>query len=127
MVLSKNKSRTIKLDFSMNIPLNDEKIFLLQKQSKDHCGIEGDEGSTMVEDSVCPSKATILQHERSKVGKVNTESLAKPAVMRAGADGESHKFCLISLSPLRSCCRILLMQKINLKGLSGVPNRKKNC
>lgn len=43
----------------------------------------------MVEDSVSPSKATILQHERSKVVKVNTESLAKPAIMRAGADGNN--------------------------------------
>jgi hypothetical protein len=28
----------------------------LQKKSKDHFGIEGDEGSTMVEDSVSPLK-----------------------------------------------------------------------
>lgn len=33
-------------------------------------------------------RATILQHETSKMGKANTESLAKPAIMRAGADGE---------------------------------------
>lgn len=32
-------------------------------------------------------RATILQHESSKVGKISTESLAKPAVMRAGTDG----------------------------------------
>ncbi|KAK7790683.1 hypothetical protein R5R35_008203 [Gryllus longicercus] len=62
-------------------------IILKKKKSKDHFGIEGDEGSTMVEDSVSPLKATILQHETSRVGKVNTESLAKPAIMRAGADG----------------------------------------
>ncbi|PNF41180.1 Talin-1 [Cryptotermes secundus] len=62
-------------------------IILKKKKSKDHFGIEGDEGSTMVEDSVSPLKATILQHETSKIGKVNTESLAKPAIMRAGADG----------------------------------------
>lgn len=42
----------------------------------------------MVEDSVSPLKATILQHETNKIGKVNTESVAKPAVMRAGADGQ---------------------------------------
>ncbi|XP_052124986.1 talin-1 isoform X3 [Frankliniella occidentalis] len=63
-------------------------IILKKKKSKDHFGIEGDEGSTMVEDSVSPLKATILQHESSKVGRVNTESVAKPAIMRAGADGE---------------------------------------
>lgn len=61
-------------------------IILKKKKSKDHFGIEGDEGSTMVEDSVAPLKATILQHESSRVGKVNTESVAKPAIMRA-ADG----------------------------------------
>lgn len=32
-------------------------------------------------------RATILQHESSQFGKVNTESVAKPAVMRAGAEG----------------------------------------
>lgn len=63
-------------------------IILKKKKSKDHFGIEGDEGSTMVEDSVSPLKATILQHESSKIGRVNTESVAKPAIMRAGADGE---------------------------------------
>ncbi|KAI5700033.1 hypothetical protein M8J75_013081 [Diaphorina citri] len=62
-------------------------IILKKKMSKDHFGIEGDEGSTMVEDSVSPLKATIFQHESNRVGKVNTESVAKPAVMRAGNDG----------------------------------------
>ncbi|XP_060859369.1 talin-1-like isoform X2 [Metopolophium dirhodum] len=62
-------------------------IILKKKKSKDHFGIEGDEGSTMVEDSISPLKATILQHESSQFGKVNTESVAKPAVMRAGAEG----------------------------------------
>ncbi|GLV39682.1 rhea [Carabus blaptoides fortunei] len=62
-------------------------IILKKKQAKDHFGIEGDEGSTMVEDSVSPLKATILQHETSKIGRVNTESLAKPAIMRASGDG----------------------------------------
>jgi talin len=33
-------------------------------------------------------RATILQHELSKIGKLNTESVAKPAIMRAGTDGE---------------------------------------
>lgn len=67
---------------------NLKEMFCFQKQSKDHFGIEGDEGSTMVEDSVSPLKATILQHETNKIGKVNTESVAKPAIMRAGADGQ---------------------------------------
>jgi talin len=63
-------------------------IILKKKQAKDHYGIEGDEGSTMFEESVAPHKATILQHELSKIGKLNTESVAKPAIMRAGTDGE---------------------------------------
>ncbi|XP_017774741.1 PREDICTED: talin-2 isoform X2 [Nicrophorus vespilloides] len=62
-------------------------IILKKKQAKDHFGIEGDEGSTMVEDSVSPHKATILQHESSKVGRVNSQSIAIPAVMRAASEG----------------------------------------
>ncbi|KAJ8958588.1 hypothetical protein NQ318_016309 [Aromia moschata] len=63
-------------------------IILKKKQAKDHFGIEGDEGSTMFEESVAPHKATILQHESSKIGKMSTESLAKPAIIRAAGDGE---------------------------------------
>jgi talin len=62
-------------------------IILKKKQAKDHFGIEGDEGSTMIEETVSPSKASIFQHESNRVGKVNTESVAKPAIMRAGTDG----------------------------------------
>ncbi|XP_058461814.1 talin-2 isoform X3 [Malaya genurostris] len=63
-------------------------IILKKKQAKDHFGIEGDEGSTMVEESVAPSKATFLQHEETTPsGKVETQSIAKPAIMR-GYDGE---------------------------------------
>ncbi|XP_039305998.1 talin-1 isoform X2 [Solenopsis invicta] len=63
-------------------------IILKKQKAKDHFGIEGDEGSTMVEDSVSPLKATIMQHETSNVGKGNVEavSVAIPAVMRAGGD-----------------------------------------
>lgn len=50
----------------------------------------------MVEDSVSPLKATILQHETNKVEKVNTESVAKPAVMRAGADGKEDHFVIFN-------------------------------
>lgn len=62
-------------------------IILKKKQAKDHFGIEGDEGSTMVEETISPFKASILQHESNKVSKVNTESVAKPAIMRAGTEG----------------------------------------
>ncbi|KOX74764.1 Talin-1 [Melipona quadrifasciata] len=65
-------------------------IILKKQKAKDHFGIEGDEGSTMVEDSVSPLKATIMQHETSNVGKGNVEavSVAIPAVMRTGADAD---------------------------------------
>ncbi|XP_043256416.1 talin-1 isoform X4 [Colletes gigas] len=64
-------------------------IILKKQKAKDRFGIEGDEGSTMVEDSVSPLKATIMQHETSNVGKGNVEavSVAIPAVMRVGGDG----------------------------------------
>ncbi|KAH8306929.1 hypothetical protein KR044_001207 [Drosophila immigrans] len=62
-------------------------IILKKKQTKDHFGIEGDEGSTMVEESVAPSKATFLQHETNRVEKLNLESLAHPGIMRP-YDGE---------------------------------------
>ncbi|XP_017042490.1 talin-2 isoform X2 [Drosophila ficusphila] len=57
-------------------------IILKKKQTKDHFGIEGDEGSTMVEESVAPSKATFLQHETNRSEQLNVESLAHPGIMR---------------------------------------------
>ncbi|KAI8040200.1 hypothetical protein M5D96_006138 [Drosophila gunungcola] len=62
-------------------------IILKKKQTKDHFGIEGDEGSTMVEESVAPSKATFLQHETNRMEQLNVESLAHPGIMRP-YDGE---------------------------------------
>ncbi|XP_047524858.1 talin-1 isoform X1 [Pieris napi] len=62
-------------------------IIVRKRRAKDHLGIEGDEGSAMLEDSVSPSKANIIQHDTFKSGKVNTESVAKPAVLRPGAEG----------------------------------------
>ncbi|XP_022816795.1 talin-1 isoform X3 [Spodoptera litura] len=61
-------------------------IIVRKQRAKDHLGIEGDEGSAMLEDSVSPSKANIIQHDTFKSGKVNTESVAKPAVHRPGAE-----------------------------------------
>lgn len=40
-------------------------IILKRRKAKDHFGIEGDEGATMVEDSVAPSRATIIQNQPS--------------------------------------------------------------
>ncbi|GFY46974.1 talin-2 [Trichonephila inaurata madagascariensis] len=63
-------------------------IILKRKQAKDHFGIEGDEGSTMVEDNISAAKATILQHNPpAKVSHGNSVSVVVPAVMRAAENG----------------------------------------
>ncbi|XP_025050766.1 talin-1 isoform X2 [Alligator sinensis] len=62
-------------------------IILKKKKSKDHFGLEGDEESTMLEDSVSPKKSTVLQQQFNRVGKVEHGSVALPAVMRSGAGG----------------------------------------
>ena len=63
-------------------------IILRRKKAKDHFGIEGDEGSTMVEDSISPSKATILQHQPGqKPSKPIIEDLAIPGIIRPGTNG----------------------------------------
>ncbi|XP_031433991.1 talin-1 isoform X2 [Clupea harengus] len=62
-------------------------IILKKKKSKDHFGLEGDEESTMLEDSVSPKKSTVLQQQFNKMGKVETGSVALPAIMRSGAGG----------------------------------------
>ncbi|XP_028167568.1 talin-1 isoform X4 [Ostrinia furnacalis] len=62
-------------------------IIVRKQRAKDHLGIDADEGSAMLEDSVQPSKANIIQHDTFVSGKVNTESVAKPAVHRPGAEG----------------------------------------
>ncbi|XP_049817811.1 talin-2 isoform X3 [Aethina tumida] len=72
-------------------------IILKKKQAKDHFGIEGNEESTMFEENVSPSMARFLQHESSKVGKIVTESLAQPGLLRAGTNGEK-PFSLNSMS-----------------------------
>uniref|UniRef100_A0A8C2T1J7 Talin 1 n=1 Tax=Coturnix japonica TaxID=93934 RepID=A0A8C2T1J7_COTJA len=58
-----------------------------QKKSKDHFGLEGDEESTMLEDSVSPKKSTVLQQQFNHVGKAELGSVALPAIMRTGAGG----------------------------------------
>nr|XP_015193068.1 PREDICTED: talin-1 isoform X1 [Lepisosteus oculatus]XP_015193073.1 PREDICTED: talin-1 isoform X1 [Lepisosteus oculatus] len=62
-------------------------IILKKKKSKDHFGLEGDEESTMLEDSVSPKKSTVLQQQFNKMGKVEHGSVALPAIMRSGAGG----------------------------------------
>lgn len=63
-------------------------IILKRKKAKDHFGIDGDEGSAMIEDSVSPSKATIMQHQPdSKPSKPIIEDVAIPGVIRTGGTG----------------------------------------
>ncbi|XP_069174235.1 talin-2 isoform X3 [Procambarus clarkii] len=64
-------------------------IILKKQRAKDHIGIEGDDGSAMVEDMVSPIRANILQHGDTGGGAhhVEEESIAKPAVMRPGVNG----------------------------------------
>lgn len=63
-------------------------IILKRKKAKDHFGIDGDEGSAMMEDSVSPSKATIMQHQPdSKPSKPIIEDVALPGVIRTGQNG----------------------------------------
>ncbi|XP_075821487.1 talin-2 isoform X2 [Microtus pennsylvanicus] len=62
-------------------------IILKKKQSKDRFGLEGDEESTMLEESVSPKKSTILQQQFNQTGKAEHGSVALPAVMRSGSSG----------------------------------------
>ena len=63
-------------------------IILKRKKAKDHFGIDGDEGSAMMEDSVSPSKATILQHQTDpKPSKPIIEDVAIPGIIRTGTNG----------------------------------------
>nr|XP_041567284.1 talin-1 isoform X1 [Taeniopygia guttata] len=62
-------------------------IILKKKKSKDHFGLEGDEESTMLEDTVSPKKPTVMQQQFNRVGKAELGSVALPAIMRTGAGG----------------------------------------
>ncbi|CAB1323173.1 unnamed protein product, partial [Coregonus sp. 'balchen'] len=57
------------------------------KQSKDRFGLEGDEESTMLEESVSPKKSTILQQQFNRVGRVEHGSVALPGIIRSGSIG----------------------------------------
>ncbi|CAL8355931.1 unnamed protein product [Lota lota] len=72
-------------------------IILKKKQSKDRFGLEGDEESTMLEESVSPKKSTILQQQFNRVGHVELGSVALPAVIRSGSVGGPEGFNLGSM------------------------------
>ncbi|XP_061534093.1 talin-2 isoform X2 [Phycodurus eques] len=67
-------------------------IILKKKQSKDRFGLEGDEESTMLEESVSPKKSTILQQQFNRVGRVEHGSVALPGIIRSGSGGGPDTF-----------------------------------
>ncbi|XP_063053777.1 talin-2 [Engraulis encrasicolus] len=67
-------------------------IILKKKQSKDRFGLDGDEESTMLEESVSPKKSTILQQQFNRVGRVEHGSVALPGIMRSGSVGGPENF-----------------------------------
>ncbi|XP_061630364.1 talin-2 isoform X3 [Phyllopteryx taeniolatus] len=67
-------------------------IILKKKQSKDRFGLEGDEESTMLEESVSPKKSTILQQQFNRVGRVEHGSVALPGIIRSGSAGGPDTF-----------------------------------
>ncbi|XP_054631545.1 talin-2 isoform X2 [Dunckerocampus dactyliophorus] len=67
-------------------------IILKKKQSKDRFGLEGDEESTMLEESVSPKKSTILQQQFNRVGRVEHGSVAIPGIIRSGSTGGPDNF-----------------------------------
>ncbi|XP_077568388.1 talin-2 isoform X1 [Stigmatopora nigra] len=72
-------------------------IILKKKQSKDRFGLEGDEESTMLEESVSPKKSTILQQQFNRVGRVEHGSVALPGIIRSGSAGCTDTFNMGSM------------------------------
>ncbi|XP_025081470.1 talin-1-like isoform X4 [Pomacea canaliculata] len=72
-------------------------IILRKKKAKDHLGIDGDENSMMYEDNVQPAKATIIQQQSSNISHPTSGSVAIPAVLRDGYQGEN-EFSMESLN-----------------------------
>ncbi len=65
-------------------------IILKKQKGKDRIGLDGEEESTLLEDSVSPAKATFMQHQSNKVGHASEGSVALPAVMRAGGSAGTY-------------------------------------
>ena len=62
-------------------------IILKRQKAKDHFGIEGDEGSTMVEDTVSPFRPSYMQHQPAhKASFPQKGSIALPGIVRSGDD-----------------------------------------
>lgn len=54
-------------------------IIMKKKEAKDHFGIDSNEHSTVMEDTVSPLKAIVIESNNQRV---KTESVAKPALLR---------------------------------------------
>ncbi|XP_038046321.1 talin-1-like isoform X5 [Patiria miniata] len=65
-------------------------IILKKQKGKDRMGLEGEEESTLLEDSVSPAKATFMQHQTNRPGHASEGSVALPAVMRAGGSAGTY-------------------------------------
>lgn len=66
-------------------------IILKKKRTRDHQGIEGDEGSTMLEDMVAPAKATLVAHGQIGSGQHATDGLvAVRGVLRTPQGGQGY-------------------------------------
>jgi len=68
-------------------------IILKKKEAKDHFGIDANEHSTVMEDTVSPLKAIVIE---SNGQKVKTESVAKPAILRVPQEATSYTTGYIS-------------------------------
>ena len=64
---------------------------LFQRNKTDLSTGDYEEESTMLEDSVLPSRATYLQHQTNKQKMPSSGSVALPAVMRTGGQGKIQK------------------------------------
>ena len=53
-------------------------------------GLEGEEEATLLEDNISSAKATFIQHQSNKLGHAAQGSVAMPAILRAG--GQGNKF-----------------------------------
>ncbi|UMM10645.1 hypothetical protein L5515_000321 [Caenorhabditis briggsae] len=66
-------------------------IILKKKRTQDHQGIEGDEGSTMLEDMVAPAKATLVAHGQIGNGQHAQDGLvAVRGVLRTPQGGQGY-------------------------------------
>uniref|UniRef100_A0A915B5P5 FERM domain-containing protein n=1 Tax=Parascaris univalens TaxID=6257 RepID=A0A915B5P5_PARUN len=66
-------------------------IILKKKRTRDHLGIEGDEGSTMLEDVVAPARATLVAHGQIGEGFAMEGSVAIPGVLRTPGSGAGQR------------------------------------